>query len=338
MKGSEVWKKMLNSAPVDWLLEIENPSVKYFTMTELLDYPIDNNEVIQAKNAIMKLGVVPQILAKQHINGYWDIPQSFYTNKYQGTSWQLLILAEFGAERSDERVKKACEFILGSSQDFESSGFSMWTAMRTGGGRHSGVIPCLTGNMVYSLIRLGYLHDTRVQAAVNWITQYQRFDDATPNPPVGWPYDEFEMCFGRHTCHMGAVKALKALSEIPPQRRTPQVQATLQNGAEYMLKHHIFKRSHDLNRISKPGWLLFGFPLMYQTDALEIFGVLSKLGYKDPRMAETADLVLSKMGPDGRWLLENTYNGRFQANIERKGAPSKWITLKALSALKRWYS
>jgi hypothetical protein len=332
------WKKMLNSAPINWLLEIENPSVKYFTMTELLDYPYDNHEVMEAKNAIMKLGVVPQILAKQNARGYWDIPQSFYTNKYMGTSWQLLVLAELGAERADDRIKRACEFILSSSQDVESSGFSMWQAMRTGGGRHSGVIPCLTGNMVWSLIRLGYLHDARVQAAVNWITTYQRFDDAVPNPAVGWPYDEFEMCFGKHTCHMGAVKALKALAEIPTEKRTPQIQATINNGAEYMLKHHIFKRSHDLSRISKPGWLLFGFPLMYQTDALEILGILTKLGYKDPRMQETVDLVQSKMSPDGKWLLENTYNGRFQANIERKGAPSKWVTLKALTALKKWYN
>jgi hypothetical protein len=54
-------------------------------------------------------------------------------------------------------------------------------------------------------------------------------------------------------------------------------------------------------------------------------------------MQEAVDLVLSKMRPDGTWLLENTYNGRFNVNIERKGAPSKWITLNALKALKRWY-
>jgi hypothetical protein len=33
---------------------------------------------------------------------------------------------------------------------------------KTGGGRHSEVIPCLTGNMVWSLIRFGYMDDPRV--------------------------------------------------------------------------------------------------------------------------------------------------------------------------------
>ena len=57
-----------------------------------------------------------------------------------------------------------------------------------------------------------------MQRAVDWITAYQRFDDAEGEAPTGWPYDKLEMCWGRHTCHMGAVKALKALAEIPPAR------------------------------------------------------------------------------------------------------------------------
>jgi hypothetical protein len=76
---------------------------------------------------------------------------------------------------------------------------------------------------------------------------------------------------------------------------------------------------------------------MYQTDALEVLGILTKLGYKDSRMQEAVDLVHSKMQPNGTWQLENTYNGRFNVDIERKGAPSKWVTLNALKALKRWY-
>jgi hypothetical protein len=105
-----------------------------------------------------------------------------------------------------------------------------------------------------------------------------------------------------------------------------------------MLKHHIHKRSHDLGQVFKPGWLRFGFPLMYQTDVLEILGILTKLGYRDERMQEAVDLVASKQDKRGRWNLENAFNGRFQTNIEQKGKPSKWITLNALTVLKRFYS
>jgi len=55
-------------------------------------------------------------------------------------------------------------------------------------------------------------------------------------------------------------------------------------------------------------------------------------------MHEAVDLVVSKQDERGRWKLETTFNGRFQADIERKGEPSKWVTLNALKALKSFYS
>ena len=328
----------MKADPTEWLLKAGNPSVRYFTLTDLLEKPETDTDVVAAKREIMNTGVVPKILAKQSDQGYWETPDRFYTAKYKGTVWQLIILAELGADGSDERIKKACEFILEHSQDHESGGFSVWHSARTGGGRHSGVIPCLTGNMVWSLMKLGFFGDSRVERAINWITTYQRFDDGNVPVPKGWPYDKLTGCFSKHSCHMGVVKALKALAAIPVHKRSGAVKNTIDAAAEYLLIHHIHKRSHDLSRVSKPGWLRLGFPLMYPTDVLEILGILTALGYMDERMQEAVDLVVSKQDDDGRWILENTFNGRFQTNIEQKGKPSKWITLNALRALKRFYS
>ncbi len=332
------WKSYLKNDPTEWLLEEDNPSVRFFTLTELLEKPENDPEVNEAKNEIMNIGVVPKILAKQNAQGYWETPDRFYTAKYKGTVWQLIILAELGADGMDERVKNACEFILENSQDHESGGFSVWHSARTGGGRHSGVIPCLTGNMVWSLIQFGFLDDPRVERAINWITTYQRFDDGNVHAPKGWPYDKLTSCFSKHSCHMGVVKALKALAAIPDNKRSDDVKSTIEAGAEYWLIHHIYKRSHDLSRVSKPSWLKFSFPLMYQTDALEILDILTTLGYRDERMQEAIDLVISKQDDYGRWSLERTFNGRFQTNIEQKAKPSKWLTLNALKVLKRFYS
>ena len=76
---------------------------------------------------------------------------------------------------------------------------------------------------------------------------------------------------------------------------------------------------------------------MWNTDVLEILEILTKLGYKDNRMQDAVELVISKQDNQGRWMLENTFNGRFQVSIERKGKPSKWITLKVLRVIKRFY-
>ena len=331
-------KNYLKGNLIPWLLEENNPSVRYFTLLELLGKTNNDPEVIDAKNDILKKGLVPAILSKQKKEGYWQNPDQFYSYKYKGTVWQLIILAELGVNKEDDvRIKNACEFILKYSQERESHGFSIYHSTRAGGGRPGGVIPCLTGNMVYSLIRLNYLEDERVHRAIGWITTYQRFDDRIPVPPVGWPYDISYACWGKHSCHMGIVKALKALAEIPADHRNREVSNTIERAAEYLLKHHIYKKSHSLTKIAKPGWLRLGFPLMYQDDILEILEILTRLGYHDKRMQDAVDILLSKQDELGRWKLENTYNGRFQVDIEKKGEPSKWVTLNALKVLKRYY-
>jgi hypothetical protein len=322
--------------PIAWLLEDDNPSVRYLALTDLLGRGADEPEVTAARRAIMAKGPVPRILAEQGKDGAWDKPDSFYTAKYRGTVWQLITLAELMADGNDPRIQQACRFIVDSAQDRESGGFAMHRAVKTGGGRGSEVIPCLTGNLTWCLLRFGWSDHPAVARAIGWIATYQRFDDGVDAPPRGWPYDRWEMCWGRHSCHMGVVKALKALAEIPPGQRRGEVKRTLDLGVEYLLRHHIYKRSHDLTRVSKPGWLRFGFPLMYRTDALEVLLLLTGLGTRDPRMHAAIDALASKQQPNGRFLLDNPPNGRHVVGIEAKAKPSKWITLRALTVLKRW--
>ncbi len=339
----------LSAAVLDWLLSPDDPSVRFFTLTELLGEPAEGGEAAAARREIMAQGAVPRILAAQGADGHFGRPGRFYNDKYTGTVWQLIMLAELGADPGDARVRAACEAILRDSQEPDSGGFSVECSKRAGGGLPSGVIPCLTGNLVFSLVRLGYLDDPRLQRAVDWIATWQRFDDGEGEAPTGGPYDRYEMCWGRHTCHMGAAKALKGLAEIPPERRSPAVQRTIADGTEFLLRHHVHKRSHDLARDSKPGWKRFGFPLMYQTDVLEILGIFTKLGATgpskpsagqspsspllDPRAGEALDLVRSKQDTDRRWKLENTFNGKMLVDIEARGEPSRWVTLKALHVL-----
>jgi len=318
---------------MDWLLESGNPSVRYYTLRDLLGKTERSREVRAAKKEIMAKGVVPKILAKQSPEGFWAEKKMFYRSKYKGTTWQLIILAQLGAEGTDPRVRKACEFILHHSQHKEIGGFSVDYSVTKDGGSTGWLIPCLTGNMVWSLVRLGCLDDPRVRRAIDYLAATLRCDDKESAPPKEWPYDRFEMCYGRHSCHMGVGKTLKAFAEIPVSKRGPAVARAIDEAVEYFLRHHIFKKSHDLAKASKPSWLKFGFPLMYQDDVLEMLEIMAKLEVRDARLKDAIDLVESKRGADGRWILENTFNGRTIANIEQKSKPSKWITLKALQVL-----
>jgi hypothetical protein len=177
------------------------------------------------------------------------------------------------------------------------------------------------------------LNDERIRNGIEYICKYQRSDDGVSDVLKEWPYDRYESCWGKHTCHMGVVKSLKALSAIPTEKRNKTVNEKIQTLAEYVLIHHIYRRSHDLKSTSKPGWLKPGFPLMYQTDILEILGILAELDYHDSRMEDAIDKLKTKKNKENRWDLENTFNGRMIKNIETKGESSKWITLKALNVL-----
>jgi hypothetical protein len=69
------WKSLLKADPVPWLLEKENPSVRYVTLTDILDYPESDSEVIKTKEEIMTSGVVPKIMLSKSnpvkVDGTW---------------------------------------------------------------------------------------------------------------------------------------------------------------------------------------------------------------------------------------------------------------------------
>lgn len=331
------WKAILKADPTNWLLEEDNPSVRYFTLKNILDRQDDEKDVQIAKREIMQAGIVPDMLQRQREKGYLEAYPRFYTYKYKGLVWSLITLAELGAEATPH-IKEQCEFLFDKSQERQDGGFSQNMAAKEGG-RISEVIPCLTGNMVWSLIRFGYLDDPRLQKGIEWITRFMHFNDGVADDLQVPPYNHYEMCWGTHTCHMGVVKALKGLSAIPIERRTKEINDTIQKAIEFILLHHIYKRSHNLNRKSKPGWLKFGFPLMYQTDVLEILEILTGLGVKDSRMDDAISIVVEKQDDMGRWKAENTYNSdRLLIPISQVDTQNKWITLRAISVLKRYHN
>lgn len=333
----ETWQGALRAYPLDWLLEPQNPAVRYLTLTGLLDVPEGAPEAVAARGAVMHTGYVPALLALQDTPAYRASYPHFYTGKYRGLVWSLIALAEHRASLTPQ-IAAQCEYLLQNAQEATDGGFAQNTAQRTGGGRLSEVIPCLTGNLVWCFYTLGMGGDPRVQRGLDWLVHNLRLNDGVLADPPAPAYARLDACFGAHTCHMGVVKALKAYGAVPAGERTPALADAIDRAAAFMLAHHVDRRSHNLARLSKPGWRKFGFPLMYQTDTLEVLDTLTALGYRDPRMAGAVQAVLDRQGADGRWVMENTYAGeRMLLPTEPLGAPSKWLTLRALRVLRRYH-
>jgi hypothetical protein len=87
-------------------------------------------------------------------------------------------------------------------------------------------------------------------------------------------------------------------------------------------------------REPKPGWTQFGFPLSYNSDALEAMVALATAGVpRSEDLERPLQLIRDKHTAGGVWNLENSFNGKMWADVEAKGQPSKWITLFALLVL-----
>jgi len=73
---------------------------------------------------------------------------------------------------------------------------------------------------------------------------------------------------------------------------------------------------------------------MYKTDALELAGIMTDLKIHDERLSEAFQTIRDQQDTEGKWMLDNSFNGKTITSIEKKGSPSKWITLKALRVLR----
>ncbi len=90
-------------------------------------------------------------------------------------------------------------------------------------------------------------------------------------------------------------------------------------------------------RDSRPSrsWFKPGFPTGYASDVLQNLEVLSDLGHaRDPRLAAALAWLVGQQDHAGRWLNRHAYNGRTTVDFERRGEPSRWVTLRACAVLR----
>ncbi len=315
---------------IDWLLEKENPSARYFTLKYLLDRSEDDRDVRTSRRAITRSEPVKKILAAQNPEGYWVKPGSGYSPKYQSTVWQILFLAEFGANGRNRQVRRGCEYLIEHAQ--ASHGGLSATAKAT----PSGAIHCLDGNLIWALIALGYGGDERVKRAVDWLTGSITGED------FEWWYASSVTGPGflcavnlGQPCAWGAVKSLRALASLPPMWRSARAKKATRAAAEFLLGNDLARADYPYTGRVSGEWFKFGFPLSYTSDVLEASLALVEAGYANDRRLEKAiELILSKRGADGRWAMKHSLNGKMWVDVEKKGKPSKWVTLRAMRVLK----
>jgi len=336
---------IMNESLLSWLLEEENPSVRYFALRDILGEGEEDPRVSSVRQSILESRIVRRILQKQSPEGYWERSASPYLPKYKSSYWTLMLLGQLGASRADARIERACERIFQSQ--LEEGGFTSETGemasreyeWRLRRGREmpprdewvsslisEGQLSCLTGNMVAALARLGYRNDPRVRRAAEWLVKIQHADG-------GWlcPYWRAHIK-DRHSCFHGTICSLEGFSEVEADR---SVREAIGRGVEFLLMHRLFRADHHGYRVINQSWLRLGFPWFAGYNVLRGLDVLTKLGcVRDERLDDAVQVLIEKRQANGAWMLENTPS-QVQARVEVKGKPSKWVTLIALRVLKR---
>ena len=329
------WRKPLNHDPLPWLLEPDNPSVRYFALTDLLDRPPDDPDVVSAKSAINSSRSVKNILDAMYPAGYWVKPGPGYSPKYRSTVWSVIFLDQLGADGSDPRIQAACEYVLSHTQA-PNGGFGCSSRVDAPRPPNSAVLHCLHGNLLRAMLGFGLGEDERIQHAIEWQTRSitgdkftDYFKSGTTSPGFGCA-----MNYGQ-PCAWGAIKALRALARIPKSKRTPLVKKAIKVGVEFLLSRDPAKADDPAGdgHISS-SWFKLGFPSGYVADVLQNLEMLAELGHgRDKRLKPAIEWLLSKQDKAGRWKNQYSYSGKLWADIEPQGGVSKWVTLRACRVL-----
>jgi hypothetical protein len=321
-----------------WLLEPDTPCARYLALRDLCDLAEDDPELLAARKTAHEKGAIATILATMNPAGYWETPGPGYRPKYRSTVWSVIMLAQLGASiQEDERISKGCTYILDH-------------ALAKGGrfsttGAPSGTADCLQGNLCWALVELG-IDDPRLEAAFEWMARSVTGEGVSPKEDKKAKVRYYAGKCGPNfacgsnnklPCAWGAVKVMLAFSKLPPDRRTPLIDDAIQQGIDFLFGTDPAKSDYPTGFSNKPSrnWWKFGFPVFYVTDILQNVEALIGLGYgSDPRLENALALIREKQDQGGRWALEYDYTGKTWVEFGVKKQPNKWVTLRALKALK----
>jgi hypothetical protein len=347
MGKQQDWKKALKADATEWLLEPDDPGVRYLALRDIVE--ADEKEIKAARRIAHHEGPIARILAEMNTEGYWVIPGPGYRPKCQGTVWSIISLAQLGATvEEDKRVGTACSYMLDNA--LVKGGQFSWI------GKATSTAHCLQGNMLTSLMDLG-CKDKRLDIAYEWMARTVtgeglprkiNSDGFAPAEGVPGPFRYLHRFNGpifacstnkNLSCAWAGVNVMMAFSRLPVERRTGLIQRAIEAGLVFFFSVDPATADYPSSKSGVPDkrWWQFKYPDFYATDILKVAEALTALGYGgDPRLANTLDLIRGKQDENGKWPLEYIDNNRkMWVKYGSEGKPNKWVTLRALRVLKR---
>jgi len=312
-----------DSSVVRWLLD-SDPSIRWQAMRDLIDVPAD--EVGAERARVATEGAGARLLALQAPDGRWG--GAAWNRGWDSTMHALWLLRDMGLDPASDEARRAVGLVRDrvtwrgcGPQETENNAFF-----------EGEVEPCINGQVA----AVGAYFGQDVRGIIDRLLGEQLTDG-------GWNCEAAEG--STRSSFNTTICVLEALLEYERAfGGSPEVTGTRLRGQDYLLERRLFRRRSTgevIERDRKSGsvWTRFAFPTWWHYDVLRGLAYLRQAGVApDERAAEAIDLVASKRGSDGRWVLETRYPGKMLVETdEGEGRPSRWNTLRALRVLD-WYS
>jgi hypothetical protein len=318
-----------NSSIIQWLLD-SDPSIRWQTMRDLTDAPAEEVAAERAKVATDGWGA--RLLALQGTDGSWA--GTAFNQGWNSTMHALTLLREFCLDPMSDKARHAIGLVRDHVRWMGWDWDGAWQGQDfVGNPFFAGEVePCINGQVGAS----GAYFGQDIQRIIGRLLNEQLSDG-------GWNC-EAENGSTRSSFNT-TICVLEALLEYELRfGYDSAVTESRLRGQDYLLDRRLFRRfstgapiQHD--RKGDSVFTNFAFPTWWHYDVLRGLEYLRHAGVTpDERMADAIDLVESKRGGDGRWLLDVQYLGVMPIAIDdSEGKPSRWNTLRALRVL-NWYS
>ena len=305
---------------INWLLD-GDPAICWQVMQDLLG--TDADEVSGERSRVEQEGWGARLLAAAGPDGQWDGGACFpagYQGGEPGQPWtptmhSLQTLQLFGLDPTSESARRAIARVADNCR-WEHDGQRYFDGE---------VEPCINGRTIETGAYFGVDVSVVVQRILDEILSDGGWNCGAENGSVRSSFDT-------------TINVLEGLAEF--ERATgasAEVSAARHRGEQYLLERGLFRRQ-STGEVVDGDYLEFAFPYYWHYDVLRALDYFRRSGGSiDPRMGEAVEIVRSKQQTDGRWLLDRIYPGRVHFDIETGvGAPSRWISLRALRVLDWW--
>jgi hypothetical protein len=303
------------NATYQWLLEFTTAAIRLRALTELLDCPGDNQDVVKARDLTWQSKDVQKMLSRQNADAIWE-----HNEKEYGVHTSLRYLtsfAELGLHK-DPRLDRAAAYAIHYLEEKESADM------------HHDYSGCSNALLLRGLVMLGYHAEPAVRGLIDRYAAAQLFDGGFMCRRL------LEKKPGRRSCYKASLAALLLYSEC--WRKSIALPNT-DSLVRYFLKRDVFYTGDKTKLLAEGrlGWryidnffpvetMRIGLPLILS--ALCILGVGNH-----PALAQAWEMLESKKNEAGHFLLEGTLTSQ-PCSFGKVGAENPWVTLYAYLAEK----